>query len=452
MPSTLYRDAALADGRSARLRLGVCLLTEDGLIAGSGQRATRAISRPVRDHRACGSTIVPGIVDATVTLRCPAAATGPTGRRRPHGAAARGRRGQRRAVGAGSGSAGPATSGRPRRRSPGRAPIGRSRSGCATPGGARTGYVRAAGTWVMPVGLMPPGRSVEAATRMSWSPRRSPSSTMALTSSSSTSTVPIPDRSPWSVAEVRRVVEALHARGARITAHATSRAPGGRCARGGNDPSSTGSSSTRRWRPSWRPTRRPARVHARRACLVADLPHDHGDVPVRLVGRHRSGRGRRELPSRRVAPGPQRRVASRPAPTRWGLDACQPARLGGGAAGGSRAGAMGGAGRGDLARRGAARRTRRGPDRVGGPADLVLVHGDPLSDPAALWRVWRVAGIRPAGDGRRPVPGPPERSKAAENKYLLVERLHWRPLPAMASTSSCPRQVIELVRGLDSLA
>ena len=27
----------------------------------------------------------------------------------------------------------------------------------------------------------------------------------------------------------------------------------------------------------------------------------------------------------------------------------------------------------------------------GGPADFFLVHGDPLSDPAALWRVWRVA-------------------------------------------------------------
>jgi imidazolonepropionase-like amidohydrolase len=26
----------------------------------------------------------------------------------------------------------------------------------------------------------------------------------------------------------------------------------------------------------------------------------------------------------------------------------------------------------------------------GGPADIVLVHGDPLSDPAVLWRVWRV--------------------------------------------------------------
>ena len=29
--------------------------------------------------------------------------------------------------------------------------------------------------------------------------------------------------------------------------------------------------------------------------------------------------------------------------------------------------------------------------RAGGPADFALVHGDPLSDPAALWRVWRVA-------------------------------------------------------------
>ena len=27
----------------------------------------------------------------------------------------------------------------------------------------------------------------------------------------------------------------------------------------------------------------------------------------------------------------------------------------------------------------------------GGPADFFLVHGDPLSDPSALWRVWRVA-------------------------------------------------------------
>lgn len=32
-----------------------------------------------------------------------------------------------------------------------------------------------------------------------------------------------------------------------------------------------------------------------------------------------------------------------------------------------------------------------GTVREGGPADFLLVHGDPLSDPTALWRVWRVA-------------------------------------------------------------
>ena len=28
---------------------------------------------------------------------------------------------------------------------------------------------------------------------------------------------------------------------------------------------------------------------------------------------------------------------------------------------------------------------------VGGPADFILVHGNPLDDPAALWRVWKSA-------------------------------------------------------------
>jgi imidazolonepropionase-like amidohydrolase len=32
-----------------------------------------------------------------------------------------------------------------------------------------------------------------------------------------------------------------------------------------------------------------------------------------------------------------------------------------------------------------------GAIREGGPADFFLVHGDPLSDPTTLWRVWRVA-------------------------------------------------------------
>lgn len=35
--------------------------------------------------------------------------------------------------------------------------------------------------------------------------------------------------------------------------------------------------------------------------------------------------------------------------------------------------------------------TAAGRITVGGPADFFLVHGNPLEDPAALWRVWRVA-------------------------------------------------------------
>jgi imidazolonepropionase-like amidohydrolase len=31
-----------------------------------------------------------------------------------------------------------------------------------------------------------------------------------------------------------------------------------------------------------------------------------------------------------------------------------------------------------------------GKIEAGMPADLVLVHGDPLDDPRALWRVWAV--------------------------------------------------------------
>ena len=32
--------------------------------------------------------------------------------------------------------------------------------------------------------------------------------------------------------------------------------------------------------------------------------------------------------------------------------------------------------------------------RAGGPAEFFLIHGDPLSDPAATWRVWRTAWER----------------------------------------------------------
>jgi imidazolonepropionase-like amidohydrolase len=36
---------------------------------------------------------------------------------------------------------------------------------------------------------------------------------------------------------------------------------------------------------------------------------------------------------------------------------------------------------------------KAGRIEAGGPADFFLVHGDPLSEPEALWRVWRVAWV-----------------------------------------------------------
>ena len=72
MPGILYRDAALADGRSPRLRAGVSLLTEDGLIRWirpAGDEGDLPPGCEVVD--ASGTTIVPGLVDGHSHLTLP---------------------------------------------------------------------------------------------------------------------------------------------------------------------------------------------------------------------------------------------------------------------------------------------------------------------------------------------------------------------------------------------
>src|SRR6188768_698264 len=72
---TLYRDAALADGQTNELRLGVSILVEDGKVAwirpsddeGPAAKGTDTID-------ASGSTIVPGMVDAHSHLTLPGGA------------------------------------------------------------------------------------------------------------------------------------------------------------------------------------------------------------------------------------------------------------------------------------------------------------------------------------------------------------------------------------------
>jgi imidazolonepropionase-like amidohydrolase len=68
----LYRDAALADGRSARLRVGVSLLAEDGRvrwIRPAGEEGQRPPGCEVVD--AGGTTIIPGLVDGHSHLTLP---------------------------------------------------------------------------------------------------------------------------------------------------------------------------------------------------------------------------------------------------------------------------------------------------------------------------------------------------------------------------------------------
>ena len=54
-------------------------------------------------------------------------------------------------------------------------------------------------------------------------------------------------------------------------------------------------------------------------------------------------------------------------------------------------GGLGGSRRRDLAGGELLGEPEAGVIHEAGPADFALFHGDPLSDPTALWRVWRVA-------------------------------------------------------------
>ena len=94
-------------------------------------------------------------------------------------------------------------------------------------------YVRAAGTWITVAGALPDGLSVEA-----------PDADELLAAAAGQLDDgadfvklyldgPDPETAPWTADEVRRVVEAVHARGAKVTAH-SARLSGARvCAEAG---------------------------------------------------------------------------------------------------------------------------------------------------------------------------------------------------------------------------
>ncbi len=394
MTATLYRDGALADGRSPRLRYGVSILVEDGTIRWirlAGDEGPDAKGASVVD--ASGSTFVPGMVDAHSHITLPGGAHWiDRGFDPPEQLLVVAERNARLLTEAGVRWARDVGS------PIGKDPLdGRTRAlaiGIRDRWQGRPDYphLRAAGSWVTRAGTLPAGLTAEAH-------NADQLLALALRQLDDGADLvklyldgPDPDTSPWSAAEVRRVVKAAHTRGARVTAH-SGRLSGARAgAEAGVDALEHG----------FEIDADVARTMKRRGvALVTTLTVMRSWLSfsrTTRISRFASAEGRRAIIDRleraeasvRAARAAKVKIAagtdfgggsSRANQLPWEVESLVAAGLepwealaavtwrGGELLGEPDAGVI----------------------REGGPADFCLVHGDPLNDPRALWRVWHVA-------------------------------------------------------------
>ncbi len=392
----LYRDAARADGRSGTLELGVSVLVEDGLIrwirpSDAEENPGPADGLEIVD--AVGATIVPGLVD------CHSHLTGPGGANwiarfldPPETAVAVAEDNGRLLLGAGVRWARDVgamigvdpVDGRQRALSLGVRDRWRGRRDRP--------YVRAAGAWLFGAGAGISNVDVQAAN----GDELLAAALGQLDDGADFVKLyldgPDPEVPPWSADEVRRVVDAVHHRGAKVTAH-SSRLPGARVgAQAGVDSlehgfeldddvagimaaGGTALVSTLAVMASWLTFARTTRLDR--------FASDEGRTRIM----DRLERGRESVRAARRA----------------GVAICAGTDFGGGSL---RANQLAWEVQ-SLVEAGVepwealAAATWRGGEllgepeagviREGGPADFFLVHGDPLSDPASLWRVWKVA-------------------------------------------------------------
>lgn len=389
----LYRDGALADGRSDRLLLGTSILVKDGRIAWIRPADDEGpIGGDVAVIDASGSTIVPGMVDGHSHLTMPGGAhwidrAGDPTDRLVAAAEANARlltqSGVRWARDVGS----------VRRTDPDGGPERALAVSMRDRWRGRTGYphVRAAGTWIMAAGYMP-ALSVEASN----ADELVAAATAQLDDGADLVKLyldgPEPGVSPWSPDELRRVVVAVHARGAQVTAHAGDLAGARAGAEAGIDALEHGFEldedtartmaangvrlvSTLCVLASWRTFARTtglarftsdegrAKVEARRRRALDSVAIAHA-AGVRIATGTDFGGG--STRANQLAWEVEQLVEAGLAP--WEALGCATWR-GGELLGEPDAGVI----------------------REGGPADLVLVHGDPLSDPRALWRAWHAS-------------------------------------------------------------
>lgn len=390
----LYRDAALADGSGPDLRKGVSVLVDQGRVAWIRPTSDEPrLPSETRVTDAGGTTIVPGMVDAHSHVTLPGGSHWiDRGFDSPeelldvaeHNGDLLGQAGVRWARDVGSPAAVNPAGGR--RRALALLVRERWRNDPARP------RIRVAGTWLAHSGVLPPGLAIEADD----GPGLLAAAKVQLDDGADFLKLyldgPKKEEAPWSTEDVRAVAELAHGRGAKVTAHSGMRvgarvgidagvdslehgfeldsdAAGG-MARQGMFLVST-LAIFRSWASFAQTTTLPRFVGEEGRERIAHR-RERAIESVRLA--HRAGV--------RIATGTDFGGGSlRANHLAWEVESLVEAGL--------------------KPWEALASATVRGGDLLGeaeagrifegGPADFFLVHGDPLSDPTALWRVWRVA-------------------------------------------------------------
>ena len=392
MTSTLYRGAAFADARSPDLTLDMSVHVADGRIAWIGHTDDEPDIGDAHVVDAGGTTIVPGMVDAHSHVTMPGGShwiergfddTDELLRVADENAELALRAGVRwfRDVGSPTRDLDGAT----------RAVSLAVRDRWASRGRA-VPYLRAAGTWVAKGGTLPEGlaadvEDAEALRAMAVRQLDDGADLVKLYLDG-----PDADTAPWTAPEVAAVVDACHARGAKVTAHAT-RLPGARvCADAGVDAIEHGFELD---------ADIVATMAANGTFLVATLAVTSSwasFATTTQIDRFTEAEGRERIAARRESGMESVRLA-RDA----GVRIAAGTDFGGGSLRANQLAweveSLVEAGLEPWEALAAA--TWRGGELLdeptagvitsGGPADFFLVHGDPLTDPSALWRVWKVA-------------------------------------------------------------
>ncbi len=393
MPRTLYRDAALADGTGPQLKVGVSLLVDDDRIEWVGPTDDEPDPGPDTEVvDASGCTIVPGLVDSHSHLTLPGGAHwidrgfDPADRLlrvAEHNARLQRAAGVRWARDVGSPMKTDPVDGRTRALALG------VRDRWA--GHREYPYVRAAGSWVARSGVLPDGLGIavadgDALVRAAVRQLDDGADFVKLYLDG-----PDTDTAPFTVGEVQAVVAAAHQRGARVTAHSGQLAGAKVGAEAGVDSLEHG------FQLDADVARTMAANGVAMVSTLAVLESWRSFATTTSNPRFAEPAGRARIAARREWAHESVRLAARA-----GVLIAAGTDFGGGSLRANHLAweieCLVTAGLQPWQALAAA--TRNGgvllgePDagviRAGGPADFVLVHGDPLSDPAAMWRVWLV--------------------------------------------------------------